>query len=138
MVGGSHFSYATLTKMKSCGAGRPEVSVMRMSVTFGAAFLSAIVLLTAWSVSMLPRARDVAVTIQAPFSKQMPLRESRCRFGLCTPAHLDLRDPGLCLDPAEHLLNPLAQDLAYPIPGMPGGASIDGRLSDSGGVHTPH
>ena len=48
---------------------------MRMSVTFGAAFLSAIVLLTAWSVSMLPRARDVAATIQAPFSKQMPLRK---------------------------------------------------------------
>ena len=61
--------------MKSSGAGRPEVSVMRMSVTFGAAFLSAIVLLTAWSVSMLPRAKDVAATMQAPFSNQMPLRK---------------------------------------------------------------
>ena len=57
-------------------------------------------------------------------------RKREHRFGLCTPSHLDLSEPGLCLDPAEHLLNPLAQDLAYPIPGMPGGASIDGRLSD--------
>jgi hypothetical protein len=48
---------------------------MRTSVTFAAAILTAIVLTTAWSISMLPRARDVAATIQAPFSNQMPLRK---------------------------------------------------------------
>jgi hypothetical protein len=43
---------------------------MRMSVTFAAAILSAIVLTAAWSISMLPRARDVAATNQTPISSE--------------------------------------------------------------------
>jgi hypothetical protein len=61
--------------MTSAGLIDPEVGIVRMSVTFVAAILAAIVLTTAWSISMLPRARDVGATIQAPFSNQMPLRK---------------------------------------------------------------
>jgi hypothetical protein len=43
---------------------------MRMSVTFAVAILSAIVLITAWSISMLPRGRDVAAIMQTPGSEQ--------------------------------------------------------------------
>jgi len=39
---------------------------MRTSVTLAAAILAAIVLTTAWSISMLPRGRDVAAAIQTP------------------------------------------------------------------------
>jgi len=52
-----------------------------MSVTFAAAILAAIALTTAWSISMLPRARDVAAANQAPVSSEwlpkriMPLRK---------------------------------------------------------------
>jgi hypothetical protein len=37
----------------------PEVGVMRPTVTLAAAIIAAIALTTAWSISMLPRARDV-------------------------------------------------------------------------------
>lgn len=48
---------------------------MRVSVSFAAAILAAIVLTTAWSISMLPRARDVAATIQALFSNEIAVTE---------------------------------------------------------------
>jgi hypothetical protein len=44
-------------------------------MTFAAAILAAIVLTTAWSISMLPRARDVAATIQALFSNEIAVTE---------------------------------------------------------------
>jgi hypothetical protein len=49
-----------------------EVGVMVSPVvTLAAAIMAAIMLTTAWSISMLPRARDVAVTVQT--AKVMPL-----------------------------------------------------------------
>jgi len=44
---------------------------MRTSMTFAAAILAAIVLTTAWSISMLPRARDVAAATQTPGSNAL-------------------------------------------------------------------
>jgi hypothetical protein len=44
-------------------------------MTFAAAILAAIALTTAWSISMLPRARDVAATIQALFSNEIAVTE---------------------------------------------------------------
>src|SRR5690606_29354685 len=49
---------------------------------------------------------------------------------LGTPSEFDLGEPGLRLDPAEHLLDPLAADLADPIAGMTGGAAVDRCLAD--------
>ena len=56
-------------------------------------------------------------------------RKGEHRRGLGKSSNLDLVEPGLCLDPAEHLLDPLAQDLADPITRMPGGAAIDCGLA---------
>ena len=41
-------------------------------------------------------------------------RESEDRFGFCTSTHLQLGESGLRLDPAKHLLDPFAEDLAFP------------------------
>src|SRR4029079_9720763 len=56
-------------------------------------------------------------------------RKGEHRRGFGKSSNLDLAEPGLCLDPAEHLLDPLAQDLADPITRMPGGAAIDCGLA---------
>jgi hypothetical protein len=62
--------------MHSCGAIDPEVGVMRLNVTLAAAIMSAIALTTAWSISMLPRARDVMAAIQPQVSSSsMQLHE---------------------------------------------------------------
>jgi hypothetical protein len=47
---------------------------MRPSLTLAAAILSAIALTTAWSISMLPRARDVMAAIQPPVSSSSMLQ----------------------------------------------------------------
>ena len=51
--------------------------------------------------------------------------EGEDRLGLGASADLDLCEPGLRLDPAEHLLDPLADDLADAIAGMPRRAAVD-------------
>ena len=47
---------------------------MRPVVTLAAPIIAAIALITAWSMSMLPRARDVAVTVQTAKLMPLPLR----------------------------------------------------------------
>jgi hypothetical protein len=44
---------------------RAGLGVMRTGVTLATAIISAIALLTAWSIAMLPRARDVVAAIQS-------------------------------------------------------------------------
>jgi hypothetical protein len=57
-------------------------------------------------------------------------RKGEHRRGFGQSSNLDLVEPSLCLDPAEHLLDPPAQDLADPITRMPGGAVTDCGLAD--------
>jgi len=46
---------------------------MRTGLTFTAAILSAFVFITAWSISFLPRPRDVVAAMQAPSSSNEAL-----------------------------------------------------------------
>ena len=50
------------------------LGVMRAGATLATAIISAIALLTAWSISMLPRASDVVAAIQTPVSSSSMLR----------------------------------------------------------------
>lgn len=54
-------------------------------------------------------------------------REGEHRLGFGASADLDLCKPGLCLDPAEHLLDALADPLAEGVAGMPRRAAVDRR-----------
>jgi hypothetical protein len=47
---------------------------MRTSMPLAAAMIAAFALITAWSMSLLPRAIDVAATIQTPVSSSSMLR----------------------------------------------------------------
>jgi hypothetical protein len=61
----------TLSRLKSAkrvtaGLIDPDESVMRSTIMTLAAIILVIGLTTAWSISMLPRLRDVVATIQTP------------------------------------------------------------------------
>ncbi len=51
-------------------------------------------------------------------------------LGLFSPPDLHLIEPGLCLDPAEDLLDALADALAERVSGMMGRAPVDGCLAN--------
>src|ERR1700685_294045 len=55
--------------------------------------------------------------------------ECEQRFDLGASSQFGLGEASLGLDPAEHLLDPLAADLARPIARMSGGASINGGFA---------
>src|ERR1700752_664096 len=55
--------------------------------------------------------------------------EGEGRFGFGASAQLDLGEPGLRLDPSEHLLDAFAADLTHLVARMAGGAGIDGGFA---------
>src|SRR5690348_3191705 len=57
-------------------------------------------------------------------------RKGEHRFGLGAASNLYLGKPSLRLDPAEHLLDPLAADLADAVTHMMRGAAIDSGFAD--------
>src|ERR1700754_4835630 len=92
--------------------------------------------MAAWSSGARWRRGSWGGRQQLGYSNEIVGEDGEGKYGLHLgePAHLDLRQPAGALDPAEDLLDALADDLADGVPGMPGDPAIDGGLAGLAGL----